>query len=183
MVQKSIKKHLSRVIKKHKNGALVIMRLPYKLYSEANHLSIKHLTDMGMDGVYVMLNRPFQSAFSSLTERDVDTERLFFIDAATNLARKNNKDERCIYLKPDIREITGSIASSLKKLKSEKKFIYLDSLTTLSLYNMDSRKVSRELIKLLDEKIFLILNVAHDLSERSIAKVIGSKANEDIFIK
>ena len=40
MVQKSIKKHLSRIIKKHKNGALVIMRLPYKLYSEANHLSI-----------------------------------------------------------------------------------------------------------------------------------------------
>jgi hypothetical protein len=71
-----------------------------------------------------------------LEKEGVDYSRIIFIDSITRQLGGEEIDiERCIYLNsPDPTLIQMAIEQTMDRIFSENRFIYIDSLSTISLY-------------------------------------------------
>jgi KaiC/GvpD/RAD55 family RecA-like ATPase len=186
-----IKKSLERTMKKYVNGAVIMMELPTESYFETSSSSIKALTNGGFEGVYISFQRPFKNIFSLFSDKGIDIEKLLFIDVATSLNKGTQiEDPKCVHISEsiDIDELVRAIYTSLPKLKGSKKFIFIDSLTTISLYKplSETMRFSEFLIRTVrkaeTESITLIFNVAKDLAQEKFIKDIALHVDEIISL-
>ena len=190
-----IAKQLGELLEKYekKSGAVIMIEVPAETYFEANSDSLKLLTDKGYEGVYISFQRPFGNVDLLLKQQKVNTNKLLFIDAATALAEeKQEKNQRCVHISQeiDIDELVRAVYTSIEKLKSKNRFIFIDSLTTIALY-----KPLSEVIRFCEflmrtvkeqesgEQDILILNVARDLAQKKFIKDIALHVDEVISTK
>ena len=183
-------KQLSEALKKHKQGAIVMMELPAESYFESNIASIKLLTSKGLGGVYISFQRPYKNIFSLLKQKGIKPNNLIFIDAATAVGGEARESEgRCVHISPDIDidELVRAIYTSLPKLKNKKKFVFIDSLTTIALYKPLSEilRFSEFLMRMVRNREIdnVIFNVAKDLAQKKFIQDIAIKADEVITLK
>lgn len=189
MVKES-KSSLAGALKKHKEGAIVMMELPADTYFESNIASVKLLTSKGFGGIYISFQRPYMNIFSLLKQKGVNSNNLIFVDAATAVGGVlQDTNPKCIHISPtiDIDELVRAIYTSLPKLKSKKKFVFIDSLTTIALYKPLSEilRFSEFLIRMVKKREVgnVIFNVAKDLAQKKFIKDIAIHANEVIILK
>ncbi|MBN1646285.1 hypothetical protein JW868_04565 [Candidatus Woesearchaeota archaeon] len=170
-----------------KKGNVVMVELPTNRYFEASVSTIKTLTDNKIEGVYLSFQRPYRNLVSMFQKAKIDVSRILFIDAAVLLTKSAIPDENCIHVNPDldVDEIVRAIYMGLENLKSEKKFIFIDSLSTIALYKplSETLRFSEFLIRTVKkhkdaEKLYLIFNVAKDLSQKRFIKDIAMKVDE-----
>jgi KaiC/GvpD/RAD55 family RecA-like ATPase len=187
----NIKESLEKAIKKFRNGAVIMMELPTESYFDASSSSIKALMNEGFEGVYISFQRPFKNIFSLFADRGIDVERLLFIDAATSLNQEvQEENPKCIHISEDIDidELVRAIYTSLPRLRGKKKFIFIDSLTTIALYKplSETMRFSEFLIRTVrkaeTESITLIFNVAKDLAQEKFIKDIALHVDEIISL-
>lgn len=181
-----------QAIKRHEGGAVIIMELPVEQYFETNVSSIKALTENGFEGVYVSFQRPFNNISSMLQQQGININKLFFVDVATALTQEKQQEApRCMHISQqiDIDELVRAIYTSLDKLKGKKKFIFIDSLTTIALYKPLSEVIRfceflmRTIKKQeLGGQDILILNVAKDLSQKKFIKDIALHVDQTISV-
>ena len=192
MTKQIIKNSLSAAIKRHKEGAVIMMELPAESYLEANLVSVELLTRLGFEGVYVSFHRPFNNIFSLLKARGINVNKLLFIDVATAFAEeKQEKNPRCIHISPsiDIDELVRTIYTSISKLKSKKRFVFIDSMTTITLYKplSETMRFSEFLFRTVKkhevEDVVLIFNVAKGLAQKKFIKDIALHVDEVIGVK
>jgi len=89
-------------------------------------------------GIYVSLNKTQKSTEEFLKKSNINTQKLFFIDAVTTEKTK----DYVLHIDPDQLELLSSaINSFIKDIKGEK-FLLIDALSTLLIYN-DENKVAR----------------------------------------
>jgi len=186
---------LEHVIQTNKQGTIIMIELPTNAYFKMNSSNIKLLINNGFQGIYISFQRPFNNIFSLFETEGIDINKLKFIDAATLLSgEEKNDDKVCTYVSPnlDIDELVKSIYSSLARVEGEKKFIFIDSLTTLALYKplSETMRFSEFLVRTIrkenNENIMLIFNVAKDLAQKkfirdvafNVDQVIGVDSNE-----
>ncbi len=191
MVEELVGKSLSEAIEKHKHGAVIMMELSEEAYFRANLASIKFLTDNGFEGVYISFHRPFRNLSSLLANQGVDINRLLFIDVATAFGMETqDRDPKCVSIssKIDIDELVRATYTSVPRLKGNKKFIFIDSLTTITLYKplSETMRFSEFLLRTVRknraENITVILNVAKDLAQRKFIRDIALDVDEVISI-
>lgn len=152
-------------------------------YNDAIASIIGYLTQGGMKGVYVTLNKPVATLKQSLQRMGVQTSNLKFIDAIT--AVKEQESEDCTYLGPN-QELTNlcmAIARTLAKLEAGG-FIVFDSLSTLLIYN-DERSVSR-FAHILTEKlraneVYSVLLSVQAASEKDMISRLAQFADRIVF--
>lgn len=91
-----------------------------------------------MAGIYVTVNRPYLSLLSLLKKGGIDTSRMFFIDLVTKTLndmpeRKSNR----IFMgsATNLTDLSLAISQAVSANPTAKKFIYLDSLSTMLIYN------------------------------------------------
>ena len=135
-----------RFLEEIKKGSdVVLVKVTPSSYFESLERLVRFMTAIGKV-VYVSLNKPCSSLKKHLGRIGADMHNLVFIDAVTkqssnNLCRENN----CIYVEsPNPVQLTVSIDRAMENVSSEQKFLYIDSLSTISLY-----KSSDSLIKFL----------------------------------
>lgn len=165
-----------------------MMEIPAESYFESNSASVKALTSKGFDGIYISFQRPFKNISSLFAEKGIDIDKLLFIDVASSLSRETQeRDPRCVHISPDINidELVRAIYTSLPKLKSKKRFIFIDSLTTISLYKplSETMRFSEFLIRTVKKEAYnisLVFNVAKDLAQRKFIKDIALQVDEII---
>jgi KaiC/GvpD/RAD55 family RecA-like ATPase len=100
------------------------------------------------------------------------------------------EDPKCVHISEDIDidDLVRAIYTSLPKLKGSKKFIFIDSLTTISLYKplSETMRFSEFLIRTVKkaetESITLIFNVAKDLAQEKFIKDIALHVDEIISL-
>lgn len=100
-------------------------------------LEITTLLSENSSGVYLTLNRPYTRLSTLLTQNNVDCSKIKFVDAITAVALPQVKStHECDYIKgpSDLTEINIRIPENLKKIKG-KKFLIVDSVSTLLMYN------------------------------------------------
>ena len=169
-----------------------MIELPVESYFEANIASIKLLTSNGFDGVYISSHRPFKNIYSLLKQNGININKLLFIDVATAFGGEmQEKNPRCIHISPaiDIDELIRAIHTSVSKLKGEKRFVFIDSLTTITHYKPLSEVVrfSEFLVRTIKkhevEDVVFILNVAKDLAHKKFIRDIAIRVDEVITVK
>jgi len=191
MVNEIIKKSLIEAIKKHENRAVIMMELPTDSYFETNIKSVLFLTKQGYDGIYISFQRPFKNITSLLEQNGIDTNKLYFIDVATAFAKESQeKNTKCLHISStiDVDELVRAIYTSLEKLRGKKSFVFMDSLTTITLYKPLSEimRLSEFLIRTVRDhephNIILILNVAKDLAQKKFIQDIAFHVDEVISL-
>jgi hypothetical protein len=180
---------LIHAITTHTAGSVLMMELPSEQYFTANASSIKVLTDTGYEGVYVSFQRPFVNIFSLFQKQGINVDKLLIIDGATACSEgKQEKNPRCVRISSsmDLNVLIQTICMSLSRLKSRERFVCIDSLSTMALYEpfSDPFKVSEMLVQMVRKQGFdhvtFILNVSEDLSQKRFFKDIARYADEFI---
>ena len=185
-----IKSCLSNTINKCKNGGSIVIEIPTNNYSQINITSAKYLIECGFQGVYLSFQRPFKNISSIFKNNGIDTNKLIFMDLATQCTdEKSNDNYECVdeSMTLNIENICKTVNSYIEKLNSSNIFILIDSLNTLALY-----KSPEDIIQLADtlsqniknksKKVFILFNVADDLCQKDFIKEITVQSDETINV-
>ncbi len=108
-------------------------------YSQLNIEVLKTLcNEKNLTGVYVTINKPVDVLKQILQQNGVNVDNLYFIDVVSRkIGIKIVPVKNAIYLESpkSLTDISIGISQALSAMKSETKFMYFDSVSTLLLYN------------------------------------------------
>lgn len=108
-------------------------------YQQTNIAIVSYLTaTLKTPGVYVTLNKPFARILELLTQSNVETDMIIFIDAVTKTAGGSvEKTHQCLYIgnPENLSDISMAMDQAVQALPGKEKFLFFDSLDTLLLYN------------------------------------------------
>jgi len=168
-----------------------MMEIPSDSYFESNSKSIELLQNEGFEGIYISFQRPFENVSHMLSQRGINMEKLLFVDLASMLTKhETRKNAQCINISSsiDIDELVRAIYLSLQKINSNKKFVFIDSLSTITLYKplSETLRFSEFLIRTVAKgdinNVALIFNVAKNLSQKKFIKDVVVNVDEIIQV-
>lgn len=134
---------------------------------------VESLTKDGFSGIYISINRPHVSVLESLGRRGVGDEKLYFIDCVTSSVHHitHFKGDRVLYADtPRDLDKDGTISRAIEHYVSSvpgKKFVLIDALRTMLLYNEEVVVVDfiKNLLRRLSEydmKLVVLTRREHD---------------------
>jgi len=185
------KTFLNQFVKDHENGSFVLLESPVESYFDYNIESIDYLLNEGFEGVYVSFQRPFNNVADNFIRQGIDLNKILIIDGATAcISEKKRKNPRCVNIRSDteIDELVEIIHRSLQELEGCKKFVFVDSLSTIALYKSFSEvlKFPKDLLESLKESscenVTLFFNIAEQLSKDVLVESMSSYSNEFIHL-
>ena len=191
LARRELNRYLKKVGEEPKNGSVILLRTPAEEYFDSNMESVKFFLDNGFEGVYMSFQRPFKNLSSFFERQGVNMNKLFVIDGATAFSGETQeKNPRCVHISPDfeIEDMIKKVCSSLSKLNSEKRFVFIDSLTTLALYEpmSETMRFPENMIRIARKKEFgdvtVVFNVAEDLTQKRYIQNIAVYADEHIHL-
>lgn len=108
-------------------------------YQKTNREIIKTFTnEENLEGVYTTVNDPFPKIEEFLQKDDVETDKIFFVDGISKeVGAEEVEKDNVIYLEsPEhLTDISIVMSKSLDGLGDDRKFIFFDSMSTLTIYN------------------------------------------------
>lgn len=97
------------------------------------------VNELGLDGIYITVNKPYQSLAQLFNENKINVEKIFFIDCITKtVGGKPQITENCLFIASpqNLTELGVALAQAMEIMKGKpNKFLILDSLSTLLVYN------------------------------------------------
>ncbi len=122
------------------NDYIALALVNSKKYQKTNIEILRHLTQKeNIPGIYVTINKPYNVMVTILKTNKIDTDMIIFIDAITKLGSEKElkKTENCLFIESpkDLSDIGIAMSQAIDSIKSKEKFIFLDSLSTLLIYN------------------------------------------------
>lgn len=124
-----------------KTGWITLLNAPMKNYIEVNNEALRVLLeDMDFNGIYITVNKPYPELAKIFAEKGLDTTRLKFVDAISQTYGVVPKETtQCTYVfgPLNIEAIVNAVDEFIPKQheKPEKIFVFIDSITTVLLYN------------------------------------------------
>lgn len=122
------------------NSFVVTLVENSKEYSLINVELLKYFLGKGIFGVYVTINKPLADLNETLKRYDVNAENVVFVDAITRMSGGKEPDKKNFYYvdsPDDLIELSIAIEKGVKKI-SGKKFVIIDSISTLAVYNKEA---------------------------------------------
>lgn len=108
-------------------------------YYKASTSIVKFLTtSKNIPGVYLSVNKPFSVLNENFKKEGIRNDLIIFIDAITSLSDgKPEENEHCYYLESpeNLSDISIAISEAIESIDHKEKFIFIDSLSTLLIYN------------------------------------------------
>ncbi len=124
---------------------IVLLLEDAKNYAKNNITVIKHIVnDRKYSIIYLSMNRPYDAIVDKLKKSKVNTGNIFFIDAISKMIKSNpSKALNCLHISSpsSLTELSIASATAVKNIKKKKKLLYLDSLSTLFMYNKSNTVV------------------------------------------
>jgi hypothetical protein len=95
----------------------------------------------GMAGVYISMSRPYDNIQTMMQSMGVYTNNLHFIDCVTGMSGKSPRDngQNVVFVEnpSSLEEVTMYLDRALNTLKKTNRFILLDNLSSMLIYNSD----------------------------------------------
>jgi|GEM_PF-871872 len=183
---------LNKTIKDYDGSAVVVLEIPADSYFDTNVASVHSLLENGFKGVYLSFQRPYNNLCSSFEKHGINMDDILVVDAATAMCGgRCDKSAGCVDIPfdTDVYGIANVVRDSLLSLKGDKRFVFVDSLSTIALHEPLARvrSFSEFLIKNVRENegcgdVPFIFNVAAGLSKRICVDDIDPYSNEFIHL-
>ena len=167
---------------------IVLLDVPAKNYFDSVMESANFVVEKEKKGVYVSVSRPFRYISNEMQRRNINMDNILFIDCISAMAGEHdNGNEKCMFVKSPsaLEEISINITSLIDKIECDEKFLIMDSVSTLLIYNsMDSVK---EFLLFLIKKLRLervsgiIITVEKETSEE-IKQILIEKCDKAIHV-
>lgn len=121
---------------------IVLLIVGSDKYEEAN----MHILDLLVNkekstGSYVTVNRPYKNMVQLMKTKNIDSDKIFFIDCITRKVEEPKEVKNCVFIDSPSNLTELGIALEEVFKQSEHKFLFLDSLNILSVYNSVDRVV------------------------------------------
>jgi KaiC/GvpD/RAD55 family RecA-like ATPase len=124
-------------------GRLAAGKIGLALVNPRKHAStgceILHtLSGKNRRGIYVTVNRPYDTVVADLKKAKVDAGQMFFIDAITKMVggQSGHVDNATFIGSPQLlTELSIAIDKAIEALPKGKRFLYFDSINGLMMYN------------------------------------------------
>lgn len=169
--------------------SFLVLSVPAADAMTANVEAVRILGSEGFSGVYVALSKDYLSVSVALQKSGVDLSRIRFVDAISRMyGIAPVETEEVLYVDGPLSAealVTG-ITESVRAIKSERRFVLLDSLTTILLYNSVESTVAfgtklRQLLK--REQAACIVVVAYmDSANQEIIEQIADDSSEIVSV-
>jgi KaiC/GvpD/RAD55 family RecA-like ATPase len=100
---------------------------------------VKNFTKKGLQGIFVTLNKSARDLIEMLQEHHVESSSLFVIDAISkgNVNEVAVKNITYVDSPQDLTELQAQISDFTEMIDPNKRFLILDSLSTLLIYNAE----------------------------------------------
>jgi KaiC/GvpD/RAD55 family RecA-like ATPase len=171
------------------HGWVALLQVPVEKTIEMNIEALKTLQTLGYEGVYITLSKDYVELSKIFREQGIDMGRIAFIDGVSQMYGIGAVDA------PNVKYISGpisldgivaAITDIIPVMKAEKKFVFLDSITTVLLYNSLERtlKFSEFLttsLKRLDVAGVMV-SVSKGFANDNLIKALTKMSNEVIKI-
>ncbi len=121
-------------------GFCIILVENMSNYNTINTRVAKYFVDKGMHGIYVTVNKNIDELVNALEQEKVNIEGIQFIDTVTKMASDNEREGPNFYYLDSPKDMLGlsvTVEKAMAAVKSKEKFLILDSLTTLLVYNKE----------------------------------------------
>lgn len=131
---------LRKLVKLLKPKSIVLFIVDAKKYHKIHAKLLRTvIEEKCFAGIYITVNKPYEVLVNYLKENGIKTENIFFIDAISKAVGGEIKlTEDCLFI-PSPSQLTDlgiALTQALEEMKhKENKFIFLDSLSTLLVYN------------------------------------------------
>ena len=103
-------------------------------------------------GTYITTNKPFRKILSNFLKSGIKADNLFFIDCVTKEAPSKEINGIKVFSSQDVTEINVLLDKVIRQKKKGGEFIFLDSVSTLLVYN--DEKIVEKFIHALLERIY-----------------------------
>lgn len=134
-------------------------------YFEAIDNTLQYLLNhRKIGGIYVSSTRPANTLIKRLKDNNFNLDELYIVDCISYMVGGSGDAEHTTYLESPtmLENIMIKIDGLIRRIKSENKFVLIDSINTLAIYNDE---------KLLSEFLHILVN---NLRVREIFTVIVS---------
>ncbi len=175
-----------------RQSAVIMVELPTDDYLDASVDSLRRLTSAGFRGVYVSFLRPSANLAKLLNGRGVDVSKVSIIDVASPCLDSPDPDAAAGACpspsKLNIDDLVRAIYTSLGGIDSPRKFIFIDSLTTIAFYKQLSEvmRFSQFLIDSVKRHkygdVVLVFNVASDLRQKPFIRDVALHVDEVVAV-
>jgi KaiC/GvpD/RAD55 family RecA-like ATPase len=134
-----------RYTKLKKEGWVSLVHVPSEKHMAMNTASLQILiNELGYDCIYIALGKTASQLSRDYRKVGIDTNKLYFIDAISKMYGEAKSDtKKIIYTSGplDIDSITTSLNQFLASLNNNKVCVFLDSVSTVLLYNSLPRTI------------------------------------------
>jgi KaiC/GvpD/RAD55 family RecA-like ATPase len=173
-----------------KTGWVSLVQIPSEYHLDINNEALKILiNEMGYKCIYITLGKTAPELDKIYKNQGVDVSKLYFIDAISKMYGESKDDsKRYIYTAGplDVDSITTSLRDLLSSLGQDKKCVFLDSVTTVLLYNSQPRTVrfSQFLTQTLKEMDVtgIMVSISKGDSTAKLAKELAKYCDEVITV-
>lgn len=133
-------KKLKELIRSLKPKSVVLFVIDAKKYHKIHPKLLKIIIEEKcFAGIYITINKPYSTLLKYFKDNKINTENIFFIDAISKLAGGGIKmTKNCLFISSPthLTDLGIALSQALEAMeKKENKFIFLDSLSTLLIYN------------------------------------------------
>lgn len=182
---KEFESKLNTVLEGMKEGTANLIVVSVKEYPIASKTIICYFNQKQIPGVYVTTNKPYRDLIKIPQTNPVT---IHYIDVITFLAGKETIEEPNVtYLDSPLAlvEIDVFIQEELQKIASSKKFLCMDSLSTLLVYNSPQsvEKFTHSVIsKNRQEKTIIVLIMAESEENERVIDTLGQFVDQTTHI-
>ncbi|OYT55197.1 MAG: hypothetical protein B6U72_00150 [Candidatus Altiarchaeales archaeon ex4484_2] len=182
---------LKEELGRREENYVAILQVPEEKYLQVNLETIKTLVEeFGYSGLYITIQRPHTNLMKLFRKQGINADKVCFIDAASSAAEETGEEtENCTYVPKElnINDLTRATYRMLPDIKGEKKFLFLDSITTLMLYQplSETLRFAEFLTRTLRKTDLsaIIMNVGSEFSKENFIKDIVFQCDEIIEIR
>lgn len=185
----SIEEKIQEDLKDAPNDSIILMSTGAEEYFTAVLSALEILLNQRkMGGVYITISRPYSYLSRVLREKGIIIKDLLFIDCISCMAGEMpGERERCIFIESptSLEEMAMYIDRLAEQIKTPDKFLFLDSLSTLLIYNSlrSAEEFSHFLINRLRLKGMggIFVSIEHELPE-DLPQVLSQVCDKTIHV-
>ncbi len=127
------------------------------------------LNDQKLFGTYITTNKPFRKILAKFLEKGIKADNLFFIDCVTKEAPEESVGGVKVFSSQNVTEINVLLDKAIKSKKRGAEFIFMDSISTLLVYNEE---------KTVEKFIHALLERIYHWKTKGIFITVETRANE-----